>query len=114
MKLLIRKIIPQFVLDFYHLLIALGANLYYGFPSRKMMIIGVTGTDGKTTTCNLIYNILRQAGLKVGLVSTVYAKIGDREIDTGFHTTTPDSWFLQRLLKKMGTEGIEQFTARIV
>lgn len=81
--------------------LALLASAWYNFPTRKMRIIGVTGTDGKTTTANLIYAILKSAGKKVGLVSTINAKIGDTEIDTGLHVTNPEPLALQALLAKM-------------
>lgn len=79
---------------------------YYGFPARHLTVIGVTGTDGKTTTTNLIYQILKAAGLKVGLVSTVNAQIGDETIDTGFHVTTPEAPEIQRLLARMLAAGL--------
>lgn len=63
-----------------------------------MKVIGITGTDGKTTTSHLIYHILKSEGLKVALISTVAAKIGDKEYDTGFHVTTPDSFQIQKYL----------------
>lgn len=85
----------------YHWCIGLLANLRYGFPSRKLRVIGVTGTDGKTTTATMLYHILRQAGRKVALISTVSAYIGEEQIDTGFHVTTPDPFALQRLLSKI-------------
>lgn len=72
-----------------------------GLPGRKMTLIGVTGTDGKTTTVTLIHAILQAAGLNAGMVSTVAARIGDEEIDTGLHTTTPDPPDLQRYLARM-------------
>ncbi len=71
------------------------------FPARKMTVIGVTGTDGKTTTCNFIYQILKTAGYSVGMISTVSAMIGNEMIDTGFHVTTPDAPQVQHLLSKM-------------
>ncbi|MDY7076531.1 MAG: UDP-N-acetylmuramoyl-L-alanyl-D-glutamate--2,6-diaminopimelate ligase, partial [Chloroflexota bacterium] len=74
---------------------------WHDFPSRKMTLVGVTGTDGKTTTVNLIYNILRAAGINAGMVSTVNARIGDEESDTGLHTTTPDPPDLQAYLAQM-------------
>jgi UDP-N-acetylmuramoyl-L-alanyl-D-glutamate--2,6-diaminopimelate ligase len=74
---------------------------WHDFPSRKMTLVGVTGTDGKTTTVNLIYAILRAAGLNAGMVSTVNARIGAREIDTGLHTTTPDPPDVQHYLARM-------------
>jgi UDP-N-acetylmuramoyl-L-alanyl-D-glutamate--2,6-diaminopimelate ligase len=82
------------------------AAAYYDHPARKMTVIGVTGTDGKTTTSNLIYEILKAAGLKAGLISTVNAVIGDEVIDTGFHVTTPESTDVQRYLAQMVEAGI--------
>jgi UDP-N-acetylmuramoyl-L-alanyl-D-glutamate--2,6-diaminopimelate ligase len=84
-----------------NLFIATYAALINGFPARKLKVIGVTGTDGKTTTANLIYWILKSSGKKVGLISTVSAKIGDKEYDTGFHVTTPDPLPLQKFLGQM-------------
>ncbi|MBN2550969.1 MAG: UDP-N-acetylmuramoyl-L-alanyl-D-glutamate--2,6-diaminopimelate ligase [Anaerolineales bacterium] len=82
------------------------AAAYYGFPARQLMVIGVTGTDGKTTTANLIYQILQAAGLRAGMISTVNAVIGDQELDTGFHVTTPDSPDVQRYLSQMVQAGL--------
>ena len=75
-------------------------------PGRKLIVIGVTGTDGKTTTSNLLFQILKIAGLKAGLVSTVNAVIGDEVIDTGFHVTTPEATEVQELLAKMVKAGL--------
>jgi UDP-N-acetylmuramoyl-L-alanyl-D-glutamate--2,6-diaminopimelate ligase len=55
----------------YHLITALLANIYYGFPSRKLTVIGITGTSGKSTTTHMIYDILKAAGYKASLLSTV-------------------------------------------
>ncbi len=77
------------------------ASKFYGDPSKKLKIIGVTGTDGKTTTCNLIYWILKTSGKKMGLISTINAKIGNKEYDTGFHVTSPEPVLLQELLSEM-------------
>jgi len=73
----------------------------YDFPSRKMTLIGVTGTDGKTTTVNLIYAMLRAAGRETGMISTVNAHVGGERIDVGLHTTTPDAPDIQRYLARM-------------
>jgi len=80
---------------------------WHSFPARQLTMIGVTGTDGKTTTVNLIYNILRAAGRQVGMISTVNAIIGQDSLDTGLHTTTPDAPDVQRLLAQMVTAGTE-------
>ncbi len=82
------------------------AASFYDFPARKLTVIGVTGTDGKTTTCNLIYKILLAAGIKAGLISTVNAVIGDEVLDTGFHVTTPDAHDVQRYLARMVEAGL--------
>lgn len=73
----------------------------YELDTSKVTLIGVTGTDGKTTTTEMLYSILTAAGFKVGLVNTIKAKIGEDEIDTGFHVTTPSAQENAKLLKKM-------------
>jgi UDP-N-acetylmuramoyl-L-alanyl-D-glutamate--2,6-diaminopimelate ligase len=83
------------------------AAAFYGFPARGLTVIGVTGTDGKTTTANLIYHILRTAGLRAGMISTVNAVIGDQVLDTGFHVTTPEAPDVQRYLAQMRAAGLE-------
>lgn len=82
------------------------AASFYDHPGRKLTVIGVTGTDGKTTTSNLLFHILKTAGIKAGLVSTVNAVIGDEVIDTGFHVTTPEATEVQQLLAKMVAAGL--------
>jgi UDP-N-acetylmuramoyl-L-alanyl-D-glutamate--2,6-diaminopimelate ligase len=96
-----KKLVPEPVKNAYHFLQALFGALIFLFPSRKIKVIGVTGTDGKTTTVHLIYHILKEAGKKVSMISTVEARVGDKSIDTGFHVTTPDPIRVQSLLRKM-------------
>lgn len=82
------------------------AAAFYDWPGRHLTVIGVTGTDGKTTTTNLIYQILLAAGRKAGMISTVNAVIGKEVLDTGFHVTTPDAHDVQRYLARMVEEGL--------
>jgi len=82
------------------------AASFYDHPARKLTVIGVTGTDGKTTTSNLIYQILLAAGIKTGLITTVNAIIGDETLDTGFHVTTPEATEIQDYLARMVAAGL--------
>ena len=83
------------------------AAAWHGFPSRRLRLIGVTGTDGKTTTINLIRSILETAGYATGMVTSVSAVIGREELDTGFHTTTPDPLEVQGYLERMVRVGCQ-------
>jgi UDP-N-acetylmuramoyl-L-alanyl-D-glutamate--2,6-diaminopimelate ligase len=78
-----------------------------GHPSHSMALVGITGTDGKTTTANLLFNILKAASRSVGLISTVHAVIGGQIYNTGLHTTTPDAPDVQRYLAQMREAGTE-------
>jgi len=82
------------------------AAAFYDWPACKLTVIGVTGTDGKTTTTNLIYKILLAANIRAGMISTVNAVIGDEVLDTGFHVTTPDAHDVQCYLAKMVDAGL--------
>jgi len=101
------RIIINKLKNFRHFFKAVFALIYYGYPARNLYVIGVTGTDGKTTTVHLIYSILKAAGKKVGFISTIEARIGDKLIDTGFHVTTPDSPTIQKLLSEMVKKKME-------
>jgi len=83
------------------------ADFKYGFPSKKLHVLAITGTDGKTTSSTMLYHVLKTAGKKVALISTVAAYIGEERIDTGFHVTTPIPAQLQKLMKRLVKEGYE-------
>lgn len=98
---LVIQAVPYYRVENSRLALAYIAAAYNYFPSTKLTVIGVTGTDGKTTTVNLIYKILVSCGIRAGMISTVNAVISNEQIDTGFHVTTPESPKIQSLLKKM-------------
>ncbi len=101
MKNLFRSFLPQRVINyFYHFPLAVLANIFYGFPAEKLKIIGVTGTDGKSTTVNMIYKILNDSGRRVSMLSTINAYIGGKKYDTGFHVTSPAPFMIQKFARE--------------
>lgn len=79
--------------------LGLMASTFYGNPSKKMKLIGITGTNGKTTTVTLLHKLFRQIGYNTGLISTIVNKINEKEIPSTH--TTPDAVALNRLLSEM-------------
>jgi len=98
---------------FFHLPKSIFYNFYYGFPSKKLTLIGITGTDGKTTTCTLIYEILKKSGINAGLITTIGAKFGDQQIETGLHMTSPDPSLIQKIFKKMVESGVTHVVCEV-
>ena len=82
------------------------AAAFYNFPGRQMTVVAVTGTDCKTTTSNLLYQIMLADHLAAGIISTANAVLGDEVVDTGFHVTTPEAPDVQRYLARMRTSGL--------
>lgn len=95
---------PWILVEDSRLALAEMSSAFYGHPSEKLKLIGVTGTNGKTTTTNLICEILHAQGQKTGLIGTINNRIGDRILEGS--RTTPESLDLQRMLAEMVAEGI--------
>jgi len=105
MKKLLRKIIPKFLFNFYHRALVSLAAFVYGHPSRQMIVIGVTGTGGKSTVINLIGRILEEAGHKVGWTTTFNFKIGRHEWMNTTKMTMLGRFGLQKMLRRMVKAG---------
>ena len=105
MKKHLKKIIPFWWLSFYHYCLAIGASILYGIPSRKMIVIGVTGTKGKTSTINFVWSVLMAGGYKTGIITTANIRIGETEILNPYHMTMPGRWTIQKLMHRMVREG---------
>lgn len=91
--------VPVIVVKDTNRAMAVLADAFYGHPTKKFHLIGITGTNGKTTTSHLIEQILRDAGRKTGLIGTMYTKIGDDKFAT--KNTTPESLTLQKTFGRM-------------
>lgn len=98
--------VPYLQVDDSRRALAYLAAALHDFPARRLTVLGVTGTDGKTTTSNLLYAILKAANLPTGMISTVNALIGTHTLDTGFHVTTPDAPDVQNYLRMMVDAGL--------
>lgn len=107
MKALIKKLTPRFLLSLYHLAMAYLGAIRYGFPSKKMIVVGITGTKGKTSASYFVWNVLQHAGIKTGMLSTAAIKIGDKDIVNTMHMTMPGRFFIQKHLALMANAGCE-------
>lgn len=105
----IRKIIPKKLFRLgqpvYHFLLALSGNMFYRFPGRKLICIGITGTNGKSTTAELVNSILKASGAKTGLLSTIAVEIAGERVDNTTNRTSLGRWQTPRYLRKMVKSG---------
>lgn len=126
MKNLIKKLTPEFIISFYHWLWAAGSALFYGFPSKNMVVIGITGTKGKSSTIFMLARILEKAGFSVAVSSSLIFKIKEKEWVNPYHMTMVGRRRLQKfisLAKKAGckyllmevtSEGIKQHRSKFI
>jgi UDP-N-acetylmuramoyl-L-alanyl-D-glutamate--2,6-diaminopimelate ligase len=125
-KSLVKKILPSFVLDWYHFSLAFFGALVYRFPGKKIKVIGVTGTNGKSTTVEFISKIFEEAGIKSASQSSIRFKILDKEIPNTYKMTMPGRFFMQKFLRRAAdagckyaaievtSEGIKQFRHKFI
>ena len=103
-----RKVIPKKLFRMgqpvYHWLLAFAAALIYRFPSRKIFVLGITGTKGKTSTTEIINAILEEAGHKTALTSSLRFKVGKKSRKNKFKMTMPGRFFTQKFLREAVNE----------
>lgn len=126
MKQVIKKLTPSFLLNWYHFLWSFLGAVLYGFPSKKLKVIGVTGTNGKSTVIEMISSILEEAGFKIAALSSIKFKIADKEEPNMLKMTMPGRFTLQKFLKQavnvkcqyavieVTSEGIKQHRHRFI
>lgn len=111
LRSIVKKLVPKNLFSqiepIGHLLEAVAANVRYGFPAKSMHIIGVTGTNGKTTTTFMIHRMLHEAGYKVALLSTVAYGYGDDIKPQVEHITTAQAGILQKRLRDFKRAGAQ-------
>ena len=105
MKNLIRSLLPEPLLQAYHFVLAYSGAVLYGFPSRKLTVIAVTGTKGKSSTVELVAEILRASGIRVASASTIRFCVGDERQDNLYKMTMPGRFFLQKFLRRAVNAG---------
>jgi len=106
-KILNKKFIPPLIGRYYHFIWPFLGNLIHGAPSKKIKVIGVTGTNGKTTVVHLATEILEEAGFKVASISSLRFKVGDKEWKNELKMTMPGRMVIQKFLSYAVKEGCE-------
>lgn len=115
-KKILKSLLPDDLLanslPTYHLLRAVVANVLHGFPARNLNVIGITGTNGKSTTASYVINILREAGYRVGYVTSMGSGVDDRVIedkqdDAAAPGTTRDVFVMQKLMRRMKKSNVD-------
>lgn len=113
LKNAVKRIAPGFLLDWYHLGLAFLSALAYGFPSKKLKVIGITGTSGKSTVLEMVSSIFESAGRKTASLSSVRFRLGDKEKTNDLRMTLPGRFFVQGFLKKAVIAGCQEAVLEI-
>lgn len=113
MQNIIRKLAPKFLLSWYHLGLAFLGALLYHFPSRGMTVIGVTGTNGKSTTVDMLSRIFREAGFKTASLSSIRFQILDKEWRNTMKMTMPGRFVIQKFLRQAKNAGCTHFILEV-
>ncbi len=101
-----KKLIPEPCMNAYHNVRAHIAAAVYGFPARELIVIGITGTKGKTSAANYMWSVMHAAGYKAGLISSANFRFGDVEEPNPYHMTMPDPFLIQKKMREMVRRGI--------
>ncbi|MFA6336516.1 MAG: UDP-N-acetylmuramoyl-L-alanyl-D-glutamate--2,6-diaminopimelate ligase [Candidatus Paceibacterota bacterium] len=104
-KGLIKKAAPKFLINWYHFGLAFLGALVYGFPSRRMEVIGVTGTSGKSTVVKLVSEIYEDAGIPTASISSIRFRINGEDTPNLLKMTMPGRWRIQKFLKEAADKG---------
>jgi UDP-N-acetylmuramoyl-L-alanyl-D-glutamate--2,6-diaminopimelate ligase len=107
LKSFVRKLIPKSFINLYHLGMAFLAALRYGFPSKRIKVIGVTGTNGKSTVINIASKILEKGGFKVAALTSIMFKIGEKEEENKLKMTMPGRFVINKFLSDAVKEGCD-------
>lgn len=97
-KIFIKKLLPKSVINFYHLIVAFLGAIIYGFPGKRIKVIGVTGTNGKSTVINIACKIFEKAGFKVAALTSIMFKIGSEEKENKLKMTMPGRFVINKFL----------------
>ena len=101
----LRKFVPEWLINVYHWKMAALAAVRYGFPTRKLKVVGITGTNGKTTTAFMVESLLRTKGEKVGIITTAKVGVHGKLVTNPTKMTTPDVFILNRWLSELRKAG---------
>ncbi|MCD5396076.1 MAG: UDP-N-acetylmuramoyl-L-alanyl-D-glutamate--2,6-diaminopimelate ligase [Candidatus Pacebacteria bacterium] len=126
LKEILKKILPKTFVNFYHFFLTFFGALIFNFPSKNLKVVGVTGTNGKSTTVEFITRILEEAGFKIASISSIRFKIGKEKTHNFLKMTMPEGFLIQKFLKKaerkrcnwvvleVTSEGIKQFRHKFI